>query len=256
MFTNQLPPSRLALLCALAVLLPSTAWGLTLDYTGVTQAGGPHDAYLGEMDVSDSYILAGSFGSSGSNVRTGFTGECSGIFCSVPTREATNAEYSNLAASNDYYFQTGDPGYGDNAWLRFEFDTGLTGTDILLVDEVFVHMEARQGDPNTDDWYLYAWDYNQGRYLRLSFFGTKPPDETREATLIDGFMSENGLTLSDVGDLIDPSTGQLTILTVNQDTSDWLRVDTVNVDITLVPEPGTASLMLLGLVGLAARRRC
>ena len=40
----------------------------------------------------------------------------------------------------------------------------------------------------------------------------------------------------------------MTAMVVNLDTSDWLRADTVSMDITLVPEPGTGALLGLGQV--------
>jgi len=237
----------IALVGLVASATAADAWTLDLDFVGNTVAGGPHDAFHGEMDVSDANILNGRFGSGGSSVRTGFLNESSA--------EATQSQYDALQLSDDIWLQTADPGFGDNAFVRFEFSSGLSAVDLAGVLSVSFSVEARQGDPYTDDWHIYLWDYAQGAYMRLSLWQDKAPDELQSQTLVAGYVSTNGLLLAAARDLIDPATGRLTGLVVNQDTSDWIRVDTASLSIEIVPEPATALLVAIGLFGLGRTAR-
>lgn len=242
--------------CTLILGLPQHALALTidLDYAGNTVAGGPHDAFHGEFDVTDANIVNGNFGPGGSSV-IGDLGGAGTPFLDEVSSEATQAQYDALFPSDDIWLQTANPGWFDNAFVQFVFQTGLTPADLPLVESVFFSVEGRQGDPDTDDWYIYLWDFSQGRYLRLSNWCEKDPDEVQDATLIAGFLSGNGYTLGAAGDLIDPVSGQLIGLVVNQDTNDWLRIDTTSVSIEVIPEPDTALLLALGLAGLGTARR-
>ena len=74
--------------------------------------------------------------------------------------EASTAEYGNLVGTDDAYYQSADPGGGDNAAMIFELYVTETPADITRID---VNAEVAQG-VNTDAMFLYLWNYNTSSY--------------------------------------------------------------------------------------------
>jgi uncharacterized protein (TIGR03382 family) len=246
---------KLGSIFAFAVaIVPIPASAITFDYSTTTQAGGPHDAYGGEFDCNDTDFLAGNFGGDGffcgGDARTGFYNEAN-------VNEASDAAYTAISLSDDAWGQTADPGAGDNAFVRFEIYTDFDVTDAMNMSDLTILVEGLQGNTATDDWYVFVWDYTQGQYLRLNDLATASGlDEIITETLTDTFVDANGVSLGALADLVDTANnGQMTLMAANLDTSDWLRIDAFSLDITLVPEPDTAALLGLGLLGLAIQGR-
>lgn len=103
--------------------------------------------------------------------------------------------YDALFPSDDIWLQTDNPGFFNNAFVQFAFQTGLSAASLPLVESIFFSVEGRQGDPDTDDWYIYLWDFSQSQYLRLSSKWDKDPDEVQAQTVTAGYVSTNGYTV-------------------------------------------------------------
>jgi hypothetical protein len=72
---------------------------------------------------------------------------------------------------------------------------------------------------STDLGWVYLWNYNTGSYTVIgSQSGTADQ-------LVSGSITANA------GDYIDPATGQVTVFVVNEDDSDYIRVDNISVTI-------------------------
>jgi uncharacterized repeat protein (TIGR02543 family) len=181
--------------------------GLTsvYDFTGVTSPSSTHTAEDGEIDVGDFMIESGTF-----PARRG-----TGINGWANWGEATTAEYSKLVGSDDNRYQGANPWFGDNAAMIFEFVIAENPEDIEQID---VSVELGRASP-TDLGWVYIWNYNTSSYLVLgSQSGTS-----------DSVVSASITT--NPGDYVDPGTGQLTIFVVNEDTSDWIRIDDISVTV-------------------------
>ena len=128
----------------------TTATGSTVyDFTGITNPSAGHTAEDGEIDVSDAVIADGTFGAR-RNTIAGWNN----------WGEASTAEYGNLVGSDDAYYQTADPGGGDNAATIFEFVIVEAPATITQID---VNAEVAQG-VNTDAMFLYLWNYTTSTY--------------------------------------------------------------------------------------------
>ena len=128
----------------------TTSLGSTVyDFTGITNPSSSHTAEDGEIDETDAVIANGTF----SARRTTIT-----VWSNWG--EASTAEYGNLVGTDDAYYQSADPGGGDNAAMIFELYVTETPADITRID---VNAEVAQG-VNTDAMFLYLWNYTTSSY--------------------------------------------------------------------------------------------
>lgn len=128
----------------------TTALGSSVyDFTGITSPSASDTAEDGEIDVSDTVIEEGTFGAR-RNTIAGW----------ADWGEATTAEYGNLVGSDDAYYQSANPGGGDNAAMIFEFTIAEAPASITGIS---VSLEGAQGAA-TDAWFVYLWDYTASSY--------------------------------------------------------------------------------------------
>lgn len=160
----------------------------------------------GEIDESDANIAAGTLGGRRGGAINGWSKW--GI--------ASPTEYDNTVTSDDLYYQTADPGKGDNAAIIFE---NYTDEDPATVTQIDVSVEISRNRADKEG-YVHIWNYITSSYLVCG-------SDTGSA---DAVVSCS-ITVNP-GDYLDPSTGQFTVFVVNQDTSEWIRVDQIFVDIT------------------------
>lgn len=79
---------------------------------------------------------------------------------------------------------------------------------------------ARGGSPGADLLFVYLWNYTTSSYP------------------VGGSMNGNTDTVvsfsvtTNPGDYVQNSDGQLTFFVVNEDTSDWIRIDQITVTVT------------------------
>jgi hypothetical protein len=179
----------------------------TYDFAGVSSPSSTHTAEDGEIDETDTVIENGTF-SARRNTIGGWAN----------WGEATTAEYSNLVGSDNLYYQGANPGNGDNAAMIFEF---TTAEDPSCITQIDVNVEAAQGgNPFSDLWLVYLWDYTTSSYLvGGSMNGTT-----------DQVVSFSVTT--NPGDYIQTSDGQLTVFVVNEDTAGEIRIDDITVTIS------------------------
>ena len=127
-----------------------TAVGSTVyDFTGITSPSSSHTAEDGEIDAADAVIIDGTFGARRDTI-AGWSGWA----------EATTAEYGNLVGPDDLYYQTADPGNGDNAAAIFEFYIAEAPATITKID---IEVEGAQ-QAAIDSWFLYLWNYSTSSY--------------------------------------------------------------------------------------------
>ncbi len=86
------------------------------------------------------------------------------------------------------------------------------------ITQIDVDVEGAQGAA-TDAWFVYLWNYATSSYL----VGGSASGTT------DAVVSFSVTT--DPGDYVNDSDGQLTVFVVNQDVSDWIRIDDIKVTI-------------------------
>ena len=186
------------------------------DFTDITNPSGSHKAEDGEIDCTDSMIENGTFPARRDSIN-GWNN----------WGEASTAEYAALVGSDDSRYQGADPGSGDNAAMIFEF---YVDEDPVDVEQIDVSVELGRNS-STDLGWVYIWNYNTSSYLVLgSQNGTA--DQVISASVT-----------TNPGDYINSSTGQLTVFAVNEDVSDWIRIDDISVTIyaqTGVAPPGQA----------------
>jgi hypothetical protein len=127
-----------------------TAVGSTVyDFTGITSPSSTHTAEDGEIDVTDAVIVNGTFGAR-RNTISGWNSWA----------EASTGNYSNLVGSNDAYYQTPNPGNGDNAAMIFEFYIAEAPATITQID---IQVEGGR-NAAADFWFLYLWNYSTSTY--------------------------------------------------------------------------------------------
>jgi cysteine-rich repeat protein len=175
------------------------------DLADITSPSATHTAEDGEIDIFDTVIENGLFSARRGTDLTGWN----------YWNEASSADYAALVGSDDSHYQGADSGYGDNAAMLFTFYVAEDPADILQLD---VSVELGRS-AETDFGWVYVWDYDTSSYLVLgSQSGTA--DQVIAAT-ID----------TNPGHYVETGTGQLTIFVVNEDDSDWIRVDDISVAI-------------------------
>ena len=175
------------------------------DFTGITSPSSTHIAQDGEIDVADSMIENGTFPARRDTIN-GWNN----------WSEASSAEYAALVGSDDSRYQGADPGSGDNAAMLFEFYVAEDPADIAQID---VSVELGRYE-STDLGWVYIWNYTTGSYLVLgSQSGTA--DQVVAASIT-----------SNPGEYVESGTGELSVFVVNEDVSDWIRVDDISVTIT------------------------
>jgi len=174
------------------------------DFSGITAPSSTHTAEDGEIDVDDAMIENGTFPARRDTI-TGWANWA----------EASSAEYTNLVGSDDNRYQGADPGYGDNAAMIFEFTIDQDPSDVKQID---VSVELGR-NASTDYGWIYIWNYNTSSYMVLG----------AQSGTADYVISA-GVT-TNPSDYIEPGTGRLTIFAVNEDDSDWIRIDDITVTI-------------------------
>ncbi|HIF62769.1 MAG TPA: hypothetical protein EYQ35_01260, partial [candidate division UBP10 bacterium] len=178
--------------------------GKTYTYDGITSPSATFTAEDGEIDEPDSTISNGTF-----SARRDTIGGWS-LFS-----EASTAEYANLVGSDDSRYQTADPNAGDNAVIIFELYLDEDASDIT---EITVSAEIGRRDSRDFGW-VYLWNYTTGSYTIIG-------DDTGSA---DAVISK---TISiDADQYVHPTTSQVTVFVVNEDDSDWIRVDNISVTV-------------------------
>ena len=182
----------------------------TYDFSGVTSPSSSHTAEDGEIDQLDPVVENGTFATRRDTIG-GW----------ALWSEATSGEYSNLVGSDNLYYQGVDPEAGDNAAMIFEFDTDEKASCVTQID---VDVEAAQsGVPGTDLLFVYLWNYQTSSYLvGGSMNGTT--DQTVSFSVTNN-----------AADYINDSDGQVTVFVVNEDTSDWIRIDDITLTISVGP---------------------
>jgi cysteine-rich repeat protein len=174
------------------------------DFTGIGAPSAGHLAEDGEIDVADSVIENGTFAG-----RRDF-GSGWALW-----NEASSGEYANLVGSDDNRYRGADPSSGDNAAMLFTLYVNENPLDVTQID---VSVELGR-NASLDLGWVYIWNYTSSSYLVLgSQSGTA--DQVVAATL-----SNNA------GNYVEPATGEVTIFVVNEDTSDWIRVDEISLTI-------------------------
>ena len=172
-------------------------------YSGIASPSSRHTAEDGEIDVGNSMIETGSFPARKGTGISGWTN----------WGEASSVEYSRLTGSDDRRYQGADPGNGDNAAMIFEFTVNEAPSTVQQMD---VSVEIGRAS-SLYLGFAYLWNYSTGSYTVLgSQSGTA--DQVISATIT-----------SNPGDYIEPGTGQITVFVVNEDVSDWIRVDNISV---------------------------
>lgn len=128
----------------------TTALGSTVyDFTSITNPSASHTAEDGEIDETDTVIANGTFGAR-RNTIIGWAN----------WGEASTAEYGNLVGSDDAYYQSADPGGGNNAAMIFEFVIAEAPATITKID---VAIEVAQGVAE-DAMFVYLWNYSTSTY--------------------------------------------------------------------------------------------
>ncbi len=133
----------------ISVTITTSSGSTVYDFSGITNPSATHTAEDGEIDVSDAVIKDGTFGAR-RNTIGGWNN----------WGEASTGEYGNLIGSDDSYYQTADPGNGDNAAMIFEFVIAEAPATITQID---VTTEVAQGN-NQDAMFLYLWNYTTSSY--------------------------------------------------------------------------------------------
>ncbi len=179
----------------------------TYDFSGITSPSSTHTAEDGEIDVTDTVIENGTF-SARRNTIGGWAN----------WGEATTGEYGNLVGSDNLYYQGANPGNGDNAAMIFEF---TTAEDPSCITQIDVNVEAAQGgNPFSDLWLVYLWDYTTNSYLvGGSMNGTTDQVVSFSVTI-------------NPANYVQTSDGQLTVFVVNEDTAGEISVDDITVTVT------------------------
>ncbi len=136
-----------------------------------------------------------------------------------PDTEITSTEYTQIASDDDTYFDSKDPGFLDEAAIRYKIDIS---EDVLDITDVSVTWKGyRGGYLSTYDIELYIWNFDSGTYELLDA-GTG----TSEFTL-------TGSKTTDIGNYIDAN-GNLIFLTFYEDSSDRFYTDYVGVEVSYV----------------------
>ena len=192
------------------------------DFTGITSPSSSHTAEDGEIDVPDAVIEGGTFTARRDKGINGWN----------KWGEASDTEYENLVGSDDNRYQGADPGRGDNAAMIFEFIIAEASEDIEQID---VSVELGRAS-STDAGFVYLWNYNTSSYLVLgSQSGTS-----------DQVISTSITTNPE--DYVEAGTGQLTVFFVNEDVSDYIRVDDISVTVytQVAPAEYTLTINIVG----------
>ena len=174
------------------------------NYDGITSPSATFTAEDGEIDQADGTISNGTF-----SARRDTIGGWANF------GEASTAEYANLVGSDDSRYQTADPNAGDNAVIIFELYLDENASDIT---EITVSAEIGRRSSQDFGW-VYLWNYTTGSYRIIG-------DDTGSA---DAVISDTIDT--DAAQYIHPTTSQVTVFVVNEDVSDWIRVDDISVTV-------------------------
>jgi len=174
------------------------------DFEGITSPSSSHTAEDGEIDVTDSMIQNASFPARRGSGIPGWSG----------WGEASTGEYGNLFGSDENRYQGSDPGWGDNAAMIFEFCTDPE-EDLDDLKRIDVSLEMGRGSATEQGW-IYLWNYALGQYTIL---GTHIGSADQ---LINASITVNP------ANYVDPITGEITLFVVNQNTSNWIRVDNIS----------------------------
>ena len=166
----------------------------------------------GEISVSNGVITTGTFGARRDTI--------SGWANWGP---ATQTELTDLQASNDLYYQTADPGGGDNAAMLFEF---IFPDDPNAIGSIDISVEAGRSVAS-GELYFYLWNYVTGTYDVL---GSQPGSADQVFTI---------LVATNPTQYINPADGQLTLFLVSSDRNETIRVDTLSVALVVIGGPET-----------------
>ena len=236
---TQLRGIALALAASAAVLLAATpASALTTRYDF---ASGSHLAYDGEVDQTDANIASGNLPTARTDWGPDWDNWATGSAAA-------------LASSNDVYHQTVDnPGMGDNVAHLFEFEVAEAPADVT---DILFSVEVSRAR-NTDAQYFFLGNYALSEYTVLGSIAT----DTTDVAVTDYSLVDNvpGIDATNIGEYIDAMSGQITLLSINQDdfsffwVDRWQRFDYIGTAIVWIPEPESSILLALGLLGLAVQ---
>jgi hypothetical protein len=194
----------------------------TYDFTGITNPSATHIARYFEVDVADptdppTFLEIDSLTNSGTvagtpNINSGIAGYAGNI-------EASNAQYTAIATSDNSRWTTTDPGAGDNAvfWTRFKINEDPD--DIDQIDILFEGYQA--GVPGADKGWLGIWRPGSTTpYWFHASSSTQTSDRNYTYSIT-----------SDIDEYFDGS-NNLHIMYFNEDDSDSNVIDYIRVQIT------------------------
>lgn len=195
---------------------------VTYTFAGITNPSATHIGRDFEVDVNDptdppsvdavdSLTTTGTSGGA-PNIRTGIAGYASDA-------QATNAQYTAISTSNNSRWQITDPGAGDNAVFWASFKISEAATDI---DQIDVLLEGYQGGvPGADKGWLAIWRPGASTpYWQALSYSTRTGD-----------FNYTGSLTTNLDEYVD-SNNNITIMFFNEDDSDSLFVDYVEVEVT------------------------
>ena len=201
-------------------------------FSGITSPSGTHLARTLEVDTDfptngaatiDTLTSDGStFGTP--NIRTGIAGwsenPASGTSGTVNYGELNNAAYTAISTSDDSHITTQDPGFGDTAAFWTQYQIAETPANITQID---IELEGYQGGSP-----------QAGRKAWLGIWVPDAPTpywKVLEASQQTSDYTYSGTLTTNLEDYIDGS-GNLNIIFYNEDQSDSLLIDYLNVDVT------------------------
>ncbi|MBK9129465.1 MAG: type I secretion C-terminal target domain-containing protein [Phycisphaerales bacterium] len=185
----------------------------TYNFVGVTQSTNDHYAFYFEVDPSSTLTSFSQL----TAIREGnpnFNG----------LTEASNTNYDALESSNNTRWTTADPGDGDHTVFWAQFDIAEAPGSIVQLDLLVEGYQA--GFPGSSEQAHFGiWNYATSAWEEL------------EATRATSDNQYNGTITASIADYLDDATNQVTIALFNEDNSQSLYIDYVEVQ---VQTPGPA----------------
>ncbi|MBN2096365.1 DUF4215 domain-containing protein, partial [Candidatus Peregrinibacteria bacterium] len=205
------------------------------NFSGITNPSATHVARTFEVDVE--FPTTGSatidtltdtgFPAGIPQIRTGIAGY-------DLDSEASNAEYTAISTSDDNHWVTPDPGFGDTQAFWAQFQIAEMPANITQIN---IAVEGYQGG---------VPPAGRNAWLGIWVPGAPTPYwKTLESSQYTSDHVFSGTLNTNLADYIDGS-GKLTIILYNEDQSDSLYIDYVNVNVTFsatIAPPGILSVV-------------
>ena len=205
------------------------------DFSGITNPSATHIARTFEVDVDFPTNGAATIDTlTDDGTTTGTPQIRAGIIGYASDSEASTAEYAAISISDDNHWVTPDPGFGDTQAFWTQFQIAETPANITQID---IAIEGYQGGlpPAGRNAWLGIWVPGAPTpYWKTLESSQETTDHVFSSTLT-----------TNLADYIDGS-GNLTIILYNEDQSDSLYIDYMNVDVTFgaaISAPGIISMV-------------